>query len=305
MKLIFLMGPTASGKSEWAYQWATELGAAIFNADSVQVYKGLDIGSAKPSIDERKKVPHFLFDICEYPQLMTAGEYRRFFFDEIKKVESKFPAIIVVGGTGFYFQALERGLYEAGPINPNIRKELESLVQQGRARELYNELKKADPLAAEKISINDHYRIIRAVEILRSYGKGPTQLKAEQSNRAEDFIWPLLKIGVQLGKEELKAKIEKRTRWMLETGLVEEVQGLVREGKTEWKALQSIGYKEVLSMLNGQIQRDSLESEINMHTLQLTKKQKTWFKRDPEIHWFRPSERLEAQKLIVQFIEKS
>lgn len=293
IKVTFVVGPTACGKSGWALERACELKAkgqltAIVNCDSIQVYQGLQIGSATPSEVETKLVEHRLYSYVKKGGKITAGEYARDFMQTMQELERQnFQQVFVVGGTGFYFQAIEKGMYSIGASDPVIKAQVElELTQANGAQNLYEELKSKDPQAAEKISLNDHYRLGRAIEMMRVHGKTVTAVKAEMESSQTPFPWPLEKVGFLPSKEVLAERISLRTQKMLELGLVDEVSTLLGEGLESWEALQSVGYRETIMFLNGQVENlDALKALINQNTLKLTKRQKTWFKRDSEIRW--------------------
>lgn len=302
-KVIFVVGSTASGKSDWALRLAEEFHGVIVNCDSVQVYKHLDIGAAKPTKEEQARVPHYLLDYVLPPQEMTAGQYERDFHECLKSLPDDKP-IFVVGGTGFYFMAIEKGMYPVLPVPAEIQKQvLDEMAEAGGPERLHAELLQADPVYGAKIALADHYRIGRAIELIRSHGKTLTQIQAEFEQTREKFPYPLLKIGPDWEREVLRTRIRERTGKMLSTGLIEEVQGLLDKGLAEWAPLSSVGYKETLQFLRGEISREALMEEITKNTQQLAKRQKTWFQRDKEIHWLSGATGFpEARALVEKFL---
>lgn len=301
MKLVFVMGPTAAGKSDLVFKLAQELNGAIVNCDSVQVYQALDIGSAKPTVEEMSQVPHFLYSYVPKGAKMTAGQYARDFYEQIEKIKDKYSLIFVVGGTGFYFQAIEKGMYPVLGIDPVLRDKIATHLKEDPLG-LYELLKKQDPDYAQKISPQDHYRLGRAMEILWGEGKTVTQVKKDFENKEKNFPYPLLKLGVTLSKELLLLRVQQRTEKMLKKGLVKEVEDLIRAGWGSWEALSSVGYKETLAYLQGQYKsREELAKMITQGTMQLIKKQKTWFRRDPEIYWLEPDQYEIAFQKITDF----
>lgn len=298
MKVVFVVGSTASGKSDWALQWALKHGGVIVNCDSIQVYRKLDVGSAKPSLAERSLCPHYLFDYVSPPQEMTAGVYQKDFHDLLNRLKKEQAAtgvqiqdlpVFVVGGTGFYFQAIEKGMYETPVASVELKNKIENEASTTEGlRQLYKEILDRDPAAAEKIKPQDQYRITRAIEVLRmcAPSENITSLREKFEAEKAPFPYPLLKVGPTWGREELRKRIELRTRKMLEAGLIEEVQSLLAEGLGAWSPLQSVGYKEVLQYLQENQTKEWLFQEIVTHTYQLAKRQRTWFQRDIDIHWF-------------------
>lgn len=298
--VIFVVGSTASGKSEWALKLAQGFHGVIVNCDSVQVYKKLDIGAAKPTQEEQSLVPHYLLDYVEPPNEMTAGKYSRDFFACMEKIPPGVP-VFVVGGTGFYFMSIEKGMYPVVPVPPEIKKAVEEeLQQEGGIIKLHQELLEKDPEYGTKIHLSDHYRIGRAIELIRSQGKSVTQIQQEFDQSRNEFPFPLLKIGPSWEREILRERIALRTKKMLEAGLIEEVKKLLDEGLESWAPMSSVGYKETISFLKGTLNREELCEEITKNTRQLAKRQRTWFQRDKEIHWFEGSSGLEQAKALVE-----
>ncbi len=305
MKVVFVVGPTASGKSELALRLAEKFQGAIVNCDSIQLYQSLNIGSAKPSPEEFKRVPHFMFDVVPEGQEITAGWYQRNFFETLKQLEGKFSIVFVVGGTGFYFQAIEKGMYPIGAANPEIQKQVEAeLEEEGGAERLFQELSTQDPVTAKKISPNDHYRIGRAVEMMRTHGRAVSEIKKEFDEAAEPFPYPLLKLGIKADREKLTPRVELRTRKMLDTGLLDEVRGMIAKGLREWSPLLSVGYKECLDFLEGRLTDEKqLFDLIVQNTLRLAKRQRTWFQRDTDIQWISPESFASSEELVAKFLK--
>lgn len=301
--VIFVVGATASGKSEWALRMAHEFGGVIVNCDSVQVYKKLNIGAAKPTKEEQSLVKHYLLDYVQPPQEMTAGVYSRDFYDCMEKMPPEIP-VFVVGGTGFYFMAIEKGMYPVLPVPAEIQKAVATeLLLPGGAARLHAELVEKDPEYGVKIHLSDSYRIGRAIELIRSQGKSVTQIQSEFAQAQREFPFPLLKIGPTWEREVLKERINLRTRKMLEMGLVKEVQGLLDEGLETWAPMSSVGYKEVVTFLKNEISEKELFEEIAKNTRQLAKRQRTWFQRDKDIHWFDGDRGFaEARALVEKFL---
>jgi tRNA dimethylallyltransferase len=301
-KVIFIQGGTASGKSAWALKMAQKFSGAIVNCDSIQVYKDLDIGSAKPSVAERAMVPHFLYDFVNPPHEYTAGMYQRDFNKLLEEINEQY--IFVVGGTGFYFQAIEKGMYPVRPVNEEILRQVQAEIKlSDGAAKLYQELQRQDPDYASKISVNDHYRIERAVVLLRTEGKTVTQIRSEFS--AKIFAHPLLKIGVQKPKDLWRSDVEKRTKQMLDSGLIEEVQSILERGLESWAPMSSVGYKEVVHYLRQGGSLPDLAAEISQNTMKLIKKQKTWFQRDSEINWYSAEQMALGLSKVEEFLASS
>lgn len=302
-KIVFVVGATASGKSEWALRWAEEFNGVIFNCDSIQVYQKTNIGAAKATPEERARVPHFLIDYVAPPREMTAGEYARDFYAELEKVPASTP-VFVVGGTGFYFTAIEKGMYPVTQVAPELQAQvMAELALPGGPEKLHAELRAKDPDYGAKIHGADHYRLGRAIELIRSQGRTVTEIQREFSERQKPFPHPLLKVAPRWEKDDLDRRIQQRTEKMLAAGLIEEVQGLLDEGLETWAPLSSVGYRETLAHLKGLFTREELKAEIAKNTRQLAKKQKTWFQRDKDIHWFSGAEGFaSARNLVEKFL---
>lgn len=306
--MVFVVGTTASGKSDWALAWAKLHDGAVINCDSVQVYKSLDIGAAKPSVQERSEAPHYLYDYVSEGETTTAGNYARDFFACAEKLSEK--AAFVVGGTGFYFQAVEKGMYPVLKTSPLLQKEVADILAtpEGPAQ-LYAEFKARDPEAAAKVHERDHYRIGRAIELIRSEGKSVTQIQREFADAQAPFPYPLLKIGLRWEREALRERVAARTEKMLAGGLIAEVEALLDRGLGEWSALQSVGYREVLEYLqlpSNARDLSKLRDEITQNTMALAKRQRTWFQRDQNIHWFEGATGFaEASACVQEFLLKS
>nr|WP_295906049.1 tRNA (adenosine(37)-N6)-dimethylallyltransferase MiaA [uncultured Bdellovibrio sp.] len=302
--VIFVVGATATGKSEWALKLAQEFGGVIVNCDSIQVYKKLDIGAAKPTKDEQALVRHYLLDYVNPPQEMTAGQYCRDFYECMEQIPENTP-VFVVGGTGFYFMAIEKGMYPVLPVPSEIQKAVEEELKTAEgAEKLHNELLEKDPEYGAKIHLSDHYRIGRAIELIRSQGKSVTQIQNEFAESRSEFPFPLLKIGPSWDREVLKDRIALRTKKMLEQGLVQEVQSLLDEGLESWAPMSSVGYKETIAFLKNELNSEQLFEEISKNTRQLAKRQRTWFQRDKDIHWFAGSDGYsEARAMVEKFLK--
>lgn len=306
---MFVVGSTASGKSNWAMQLAKKHNGIIVNADSVQFYQGLEIGSASPTLEEKKQVPHHLYNYIEAPQEMTAGQFVRDFYSLLKELslQKEIRPLFVVGGTGFYLQSLEKGMYDVPEVSSELKAQIEHEIQQHGAEKAYQELIEFDP--ETKVHPNDAYRIGRALEVKRAFGKKMSELHAEykssSQNQFKNYLKnPYLKIGIWNEKEVLLEKVQVRTQYMLQNGMIEEVKTFMAQGFSSWAPLSSVGYFEVKEMLEGRLAFELLESQIITSTMQLIKKQKTWFKRDQSILWSDGEKQkiLHVENLLDQFL---
>lgn len=297
--IIFVVGPTGVGKSGFALEAAKTLNGVILNCDSVQTYRELDIGTAKPSKEERLQVPHFLFDAVGPGEVLTAGDFRRL---ALPILEAQLPnhPVFAVGGSGFYIQALDKGMFEIEKVDPKKEEELRKQLEARSQKDLYQELEKLDPGSAEELNPNDSYRIQRALIIYHGLGRRLSDLKKEF--RPQKLPYPIIKIGFTMERQKLRERIEKRAKQMLEAGLIDEVKSLVEKGFKDWPLLQSVGYKQVLQYLNGELSESELLPEITLRTVQLSKRQMTWFQRDKEIQWFDLGQSGQPQKDALDFL---
>jgi tRNA dimethylallyltransferase len=292
--LLFVVGPTACGKSDIAVEIAEALrptaAAEIINCDSVQFFEGVDIGAAKPSADLLTRVPHHLIGHLPLGGEYTAGGFRR---DALKLIEDRkqqasIETFIPVGGSGFYVQALEKGMYDVPLVSAEIRAQVESdSAEPGGWLKLYTELKTRDFSASEKIKPGDSYRILRAIEILRAHPRGTlTEIRAKFEASRPPSPFRVSKVGIFRPREILRERVTQRTRQMLKNGLIDEVKALREKGFKMWAPLSSVGYRETQDYLDGRLKLEDLEPLIITSTMQLAKRQMTWFKRDLSIRWF-------------------
>lgn len=304
MKVVFWVGATGTGKSSLALELAPRFGAAIVNADSVQMYRRLDIGSAKPSVAERKTLPHFLFDFVNPPETLTAGEFNRRFFELTEDIAGQVPVILVVGGTGFYYQAIEKGLLPIPKANTEYQTRVfADIAESGGAERYHAELATLDAETAKRIHVRDHYRIVRALDIIHATQKPLSKILAEHQSGGPRFPFPLLKVGLRRPKDELESIIRIRTGRMIADGWIDEVRGLLQDGLGEWEPLRSVGYKQCVEFLSNQISAADLPDKIVQETMKLAKKQRTWFGRDSEIQWFHPSEKPAIEQKLDAFLK--
>jgi tRNA dimethylallyltransferase len=275
-----LSGPTATGKTEIALDFIRRCNSRIeiINADSLLVYRTMNIGTAKPSAEEMKETPHHLIDIRDPNEVFTAGDFSKSVLETMKKLESEGKRALIVGGSGFYLKALLYGLWEGTPASPETRAELEKFS----SLELYQKLYDRDSEAALRIGVNDRYRLVRAHELLLITGKTPTELQSEQNRTPNPDLRLLV---VDRPNEELFERIEKRTKIMLDAGFVQEVES-VRQQFPGSRALSAVGYAQICDHLDGIApagrktthDEKGLREEIALATRQLVKKQRTWFR---------------------------
>lgn len=311
MKVIVISGPTASGKTDMAVELAHEFGGEVVNFDSLLLYKEIHIGTAKPTMEERKAIPHHMIDVRSISNPMNAADYAREAFPIVEKLLKEKKLVFIVGGSGFYLQALLKGMYESTTTPIEITQKSDALYEKEGIAPFLLLLKAHDQKSFERFHENDHYRIRRAVEHWWTTGFPMSEARAEkdQSNEKLDrptiHDWDLLHIHLDLPKEEHLKIIEMRTDRMLSSGLIEEVKDLLAQGFTGLeKPLQSIGYKETLDFIFGVYKNISeCRERIVISTRQLAKSQRTWFKRDPFKETYHPLlQRHEISARVATFI---
>ena len=284
-RFVAVVGPTGTGKSSLALELAGELGGEIISADSVQVYRGFDIGTAKPSPEERRKVPHHLIDILGPGEDYSAASFRDQADRLIRHLHKKGKTIFVVGGTGLYLKVLSRGLFHGPGGDPYLRDSLRQKAEGQAEGYLHRELEKIDPEAASRVHPHDTFRIIRALEVYHHSGKLLSQLQKEHGFRESRY--EILKIGLLAERQELYRRIDSRVDSMMEKGWLKEVRDLLDRGISfRVKPMQSLGYKRLISFLAGEMDWARAVHLIKQDTRRYAKRQITWFKADPDIHWF-------------------
>jgi tRNA dimethylallyltransferase len=284
-KIVVIIGPTASGKSELAVRLAESFDGEIINADSMQVYRGLNIGTAKPSMESMRNIPHHLFDIIEPDEDFTAADYSRAAKDKILEICTTGKTAIVVGGTGLYIRALLSGLLDAPGADSAARAEYNDIADRFGNEQLLEALRKVDPDAATRIHPNNRVRIIRALEVFQQTGK---TISAFQDEHKFMLKWcNSLKIGISVERSELYRRINARVDRMIADGLVAEVESLLSMGYSPaLKSLSSIGYREICDYLAGRNTLPEAIEHIKQSSRHYAKRQLTWFKNDPGIVWF-------------------
>ena len=277
--LIIVAGPTAVGKSGLALRLAERLGGVIVSADSRQVYREFDIGTAKPTLAVRARVPHYLIDICDPTETLTVADYQQRAQALIHQLhQSKEQVPLLVGGTGLYIDAIAKGLIiPRVPPQPALRAQLTHLGQP----QCHAFLQQVDPTAAQRIHVNDAVRTLRALEVYYATGR---PLSTQQGESPPDY--PILHIGLTCDPAILSERIEQRVHKMVEMGLVDEVQGLADRYGADLPLLQTLGYAEMRKYLAGELSLDGAISLTARHTCQFAKRQRTWFRKVPRMEWF-------------------
>jgi tRNA dimethylallyltransferase len=274
MQTVFLVGPTAVGKSAVALELAERFGAEIISADSMQVYRGMDIGTAKPSPAEQAHVPHHLIDVCDVGEPFDAKR----FVELAENAIAKLRVALVVGGTGLYVRALRHGLFEGPARDAALRQRLEAMP----VPELFAELQRFDPQTAAQIDRHNPRRLVRALEVFQTTGKPIRKLQTQWKDPTDTGIV----IGLERNRAELVARIERRIDEQMAAGWLEEVRRLMAQGlEKNPTAMQAAGYRELVAHLRGEVSLPEAVTLIKTRTRQLAKRQMTWFRREPGLRW--------------------
>jgi len=281
--LIVICGPTASGKTALALALAEKFSGEIVSCDSVAVYRGMESGTAKPSFDERARVPHHLIDILAPDQPCTAGEYSRLAREAIRGISERHRLPIVAGGTGLYLRALLDGLFAAPQRDEPLRAKLRQRVERRGPAHLHRILTRLDPAAAKLIHANDAPKVIRAIEVTLA-ARQPITQQWEQGREALTG-YRVLRLGLNPPRAELYARINRRAAEMFDRGLVEETTQLVETYGFDCRPLTSLGYSQAVAVLRNEITRDEAVKDAQQGHRNYAKRQLTWFRADPAIQW--------------------
>jgi tRNA dimethylallyltransferase len=281
--LPIVLGPTGSGKSELALRIAGAVGGEIVNCDSLQVYRGFDIGTAKVPAAERRGIPHHLIDVIDPAQLFTAGDYARLAEAALREIAGRGRIPVVAGGTGFYLRALLDGLFPGPSRNEALRTRLERREER-RSGSLHRILKRLDPAAAARIHPNDKNKTMRALEVRLIAGR-PLSALFERGREALTGFRPI-KLGLDPPRELLYARLHARTTAIFERGLVDEVRHLLAAGVARGaKPFESLGYKQALQVVEGSLTPEQALESTQLETRRYAKRQITWFRKEHGVHW--------------------
>jgi tRNA dimethylallyltransferase len=304
LPLLAIVGATATGKSELALALAEELRGEIVNADALQVYRGFDIGTAKPGPDERARVPHHLIDILDPHERWSAGEFARRAREAIAGIEARGNVPIVVGGSGLYLRALFEGISPIPPGNPQVRSELERALAEKGLGALAAELARVDPETAARLGAGDTQRILRALEVARVTGRPLSSWIAEQPFGTQRV--DAVRFGLTLPRTVLYDRIAGRVARMVELGWVEEVARLLARGLDPGlPAFQAIGYRQIVRHLEGEWSLEQATAETVKATRRFAKRQETWFRREPDVTWFSAQDFNRRIFLILEHVKRS
>ena len=300
-KVVIIAGPTASGKSSLGVELALSLGGEILNADSMQVYRGMDVGTAKPTLEEQKGIPHHLLDVVDPDEDFSAATFRSMALALVREICSRGKICLVVGGTGLYIKALLGGLFRCPPADPRLRETLRLECDNHGSTRLYERLKLLDPESASRVHPNDKVRIIRSLEIIHLTNRRPSELSREHGFR--DRALGALKLCLKINREELYHRINRRSAAMLRAGLVGETESLLSKGySSQLKPMKSIGYRHIVKYLEGTWSLAEATRNLQRDTRRYAKRQLTWFRADPEFTWISPDDFDLASKKIRGFL---
>ena len=287
-KVVVIVGPTASGKTAVSIELAKKINGEIISADSMQIYKYMDIGTAKPTLDEMQGIKHYMLDVVMPDETFNVAKYKSMAESAIEEILKKGKLPIIVGGTGLYINTLVDGIEFADvPGDEEYRNELIEKGYREGAMSIYKELEKVDSESAKKIDPNNIRRVARALEIYKVTGKTKTQLDIE-SRKEVKYDYRLF--GMEWDRETLYNRIDLRVDKMIEAGLIDEVRNVTEKFKISNTAVQGLGYKEVIEFLNGNISYEEMIEKLKLETRHYAKRQLTWFRRDKRIKWIKPDE---------------
>jgi len=298
-KIIVICGPTGIGKTGFAIQLAKKFDTEIVGGDSVQIYRHMEIGSAKPDARERAMARHHMVDIVDPDEDFDAARFAGMADRVIDDLHKQGKTAIVAGGTGFYLKALLHGLFRGRAADPEVVARLEAEAAEGV--DLHGRLQGADPESAARIHPNDLFRVVRALEVVETTGRPISSFQQDHGFEAERYR--TLKFGLYMDREKLYQRIEKRVDIMLEQGLVDEVRGLLEKGYSpDLKAMQSIGYRHACDYLSGKVSYEETVRLLKRDTRRYAKRQFTWFRREKDMVWLEPGEIERATTLVTEFL---
>jgi tRNA dimethylallyltransferase len=302
--VVVVAGPTAAGKSGVAIELALRFGGEVVNADSMQVYRDLDIGTAKPSLAERARVPHHLFDVVPPDVPYSAGRYAREARAAAASIHARGGLVVLVGGTGLYVRAFLDGLIDDAPAAPELRAALEAEARraerEGDPTRLHRRLAARDPGSARAIHPHDVRRVVRALELLETTGTPPSLLRA--AHGFADRPFRVLYLVLDPGRDELDRRIDARARTMIESGLLRECRALRARGYgPALRPLQAIGYRHMMPVVDGLDTLANALEGIRRDTRRFARRQRTWFRGVREAVWLHPDDRAGIEKVVAEF----
>ena len=303
-KLLVIIGPTAVGKTKLSIEMAKRYHGEIISGDSMQIYRGMDIGTAKIKTDEMEGVPHHLIDIRDPDESFSVAEFQQLVRAKIREIAQKGKLPIIVGGTGLYIQSVIYDYqFSDAAADEEFRHKLEERAKDIGNEALYQELKKLDPESAEQIHPNNVRRVIRAFEIYHCTGKTMSEYQKVQT---PDLLYRTALVGLTMEREMLYNRINERVEMMMEEGLLDEVKGLYEKGLRACQSIQAIGYKEIYEYLDSRMTLDAAVENLKQNSRRYAKRQLTWFRNKMDVQWFDMSDVQNFTKKITeisQFVE--
>jgi tRNA dimethylallyltransferase len=283
----FIVGPTGAGKSALAMTVAERSNCEIINADSRQFYRGMDLGTAKPSAEDRTRVPHHLIDVRDPDESLDVAEFAQLARAAIEEIAARGRNPLVVGGSGLYLRVIRGGIFGGPAASREIRDRLAKVAAESGVEQLHRRLREIDPEAANRIGVNDLYRVMRALEVFELTGE--TISAHQRRHRFADIGYDILTVGVEVERKKLYEAIDRRFDAMVAAGLVAEVRALIEAGYSPEKPpLSTIGYKQIAAHLRGELTLTDAVALAKQESRRLAKRQLTWFRREPEIVWLDP-----------------
>jgi len=302
-QIIVICGPTASGKTNLGIKIANKIDGEIISCDSMQIYKDMDIGTAKPTIEEQNEAKHHLIDFVSPDKRYSVSEYKKDAEAKIKEILKNNKTPIIVGGTGLYLNSLVYGIeYPDIETDLKYRKELEQRVEKEGLDKLYNEAKKIDNIAIERVSSNDKKRILRILELYHSTGKTKTELEIESRKNEVKYDYKIFVLNMD--REKLYDRINKRVDIMIKNGLIEEVQKILKKYKEFPTAMQGLGYKEVVEYLENKTTKEEMIEKIKQESRRYAKRQITWFKSYKNAIWLDALKNNNVYTILEEISEK-
>ena len=300
-RIIIICGPTGIGKTSFAIKVAKRFNGEIIGADSMQIYKYMNIGTAKPDPEELRMVRHHLIGFLDPKDDFDAGLYVKAADKAIEDITFRGKIPIIAGGTGLYIRALLHGLFRSKSICEKTLARLTLECEEKGRLSLYQKLEKSDPKAAKKIHPNDSFRVIRALEFYQTTGQRISD--SQKNHNFDDVRYNSIKLGLYMDREKLYDRINKRVDIMLDQGLLKEVTWLVEKGYSfDLKAMQSIGYKHMAIFINNEVDWTEAIRLLKRDTRRYAKRQFTWFNKDKDVNWLMPSQFRQAENLIKEFL---
>ena len=302
-KIVVIGGPTAVGKTGVTIRIAERICGEVVNADSMQIYRYMDIGTAKPTPEEQLRVAHHMIDVADPDESYDAARFSREAREAAEGVLGRKHVPLVAGGTGFYIRAFLCGLCDAAPEDPAIRMHLREEAGRRGAESMYGKLVACDPEAAGKIHPNDIYRIVRALTVYETCGIPLSEFRRRHA--FTDAPYQSLSIVLDMDRTELYKRIESRVDQMVAEGLAEEVERLFEMGYDErLKPMQALGYRHMADYIRGRVDRDTAVETLKRDTRHYAKRQLTWFRKDPQALWFSPAQTDQIASAVCSFLEK-